>query len=58
MLALFQDLRYLGCELIQSGAILLKLPQVAAATAQILFQRFYYQKSFVKNNFEVPPLLP
>nr|CAD2178729.1 unnamed protein product [Meloidogyne enterolobii] len=47
-----RDIRYLGCELIQSGAILLKLSQTAAATAQILFQRFYYQKSFVRHNFE------
>lgn len=47
----------MGCELIQSGAILLKLSQTAAATAQILFQRFYYQKSFVRNNFEVWILL-
>lgn len=48
-----QEIRYLGCELIQSGAILLKLSQTAAATGQILFQRFYYQKSFVRYNFEV-----
>lgn len=52
----------LGCELIQSGAILLKLPQTAAATGQILFQRYYYQKSFVRYNMLVsrvltPPLL-
>jgi hypothetical protein len=47
-----KDLRFLGCELIQSGSILLKLPQTAAATAQILFQRYYYEKSFVRFNFE------
>uniref|UniRef100_A0A915C191 Cyclin-like domain-containing protein n=1 Tax=Parascaris univalens TaxID=6257 RepID=A0A915C191_PARUN len=47
-----QDLRYLGCEIIQSGAILLRIPQVAAATAQILYQRFYYQRSFVRQHFE------
>ncbi|EFO21672.2 CYL-1 protein [Loa loa] len=46
------DLRYLGCEIIQSGAILLRIPQVAAATAQILYQRFYYQRSFVRHHFE------
>lgn len=46
------ELRYLGCELIQQGAILLKLPQTAAATGQILFQRYYYQKSFVRYHFE------
>lgn len=50
---LLKDLRYLGCEIIQSGAILLRIPQVAAATAQILFQRFYYQRSFVRHHFEV-----
>ena len=47
------ELRYLGCELIQAAAVLLKLSQVAAATAQILYQRYFYQKSFIKFNFEV-----
>lgn len=47
------DLRILGCELIQSGGILLRLPQVAMATGQVLFQRFYYSDSFVKHNMEV-----
>lgn len=27
--------------------------QVAMATAQVLFQRFYYSKSFVRQNFEI-----
>lgn len=47
------DLRILGCELIQTAGILLKLPQVAMATGQVLFQRFYYSKSFVKHGMEV-----
>ncbi|XP_063717291.1 cyclin-L1-like [Symsagittifera roscoffensis] len=47
------DLRYIGCELIQTAGILLKLPQVAMATAQVLFQRFYYFKSFVNNPMEI-----
>uniref|UniRef100_A0A0N4ZYQ6 Cyclin-like protein n=1 Tax=Parastrongyloides trichosuri TaxID=131310 RepID=A0A0N4ZYQ6_PARTI len=47
-----QELRYLGCELIQTLTILLKMPQTAAATGQILYQRFYYQKSFAKYFFE------
>ncbi|XP_055375635.1 cyclin-L1 [Condylostylus longicornis] len=47
-----KDLRILGCELIQSAGILLRLPQVAMATGQILFQRFYYSKSFVRHNME------
>ncbi|KAI9104818.1 cyclin-like protein [Phlyctochytrium arcticum] len=41
-----RELRVFGCELIQSAGILLRLPQVAMATAQILFQRFYYVASF------------
>ncbi|XP_037027418.1 cyclin-L1 [Bradysia coprophila] len=46
------DLRILGCELIQTAGILLKLPQVAMATGQVLFQRFFYSKSFVRYNME------
>ncbi|KAI9363654.1 cyclin-like protein [Pilaira anomala] len=40
-----EDLRNLGSELIESAGILLKLPQVAMATAQVLFQRFFYMAS-------------
>ncbi|KAI9258491.1 Fanconi anemia protein FancD2 nuclease-domain-containing protein [Sporodiniella umbellata] len=40
-----EDLRNFGAELIQSAGILLKLPQVAMATAQVLFQRFFYMAS-------------
>ncbi|KAJ3179754.1 Cyclin-L1 [Gaertneriomyces sp. JEL0708] len=40
-----RDLRILGCDLIQSAGILLKLPQVAMATAQVLLQRFYFVAS-------------
>ncbi|RMX45767.1 hypothetical protein pdam_00004190 [Pocillopora damicornis] len=47
------DLRILGCEYIQMAGILLKLPQVAMATAQVLFQRFYYSKSLVKHDCEI-----
>lgn len=47
-----KDLRILGCELIQTAGILLRLPQVAMATGQVLFQRFYYSKSFVRHNME------
>uniref|UniRef100_A0A671Y6I4 Cyclin L1a n=1 Tax=Sparus aurata TaxID=8175 RepID=A0A671Y6I4_SPAAU len=47
------DLRILGCELIQSAGILLRLPQVAMATGQVLFHRFFYSKSFVKHSFEI-----
>ncbi|KAI8143483.1 cyclin-like protein [Fennellomyces sp. T-0311] len=40
-----ETLRNFGCEFIQSAGILLKLPQVAMATAQVLFQRFFYMAS-------------
>ncbi|XP_063228135.1 cyclin-L1 isoform X2 [Bacillus rossius redtenbacheri] len=46
------DLRILGCELIQTAGILLRLPQVSMATGQVLFQRFYYSKSFVRHDME------
>ncbi|TSL47680.1 Cyclin-L1 [Bagarius yarrelli] len=48
------ELRILGCELIQSAGILLRLPQVAMATGQVLFQRFFYTKSFIKHDCECP----
>ncbi|KAI5609006.1 cyclin-L1 [Silurus asotus] len=47
------ELRIVGCELIQSAGILLRLPQVAMATGQVLLQRFFYSKSFIKHNFEI-----
>jgi len=46
------DLRNLGCNLIQTAGKLLKLPQVAMATACVLFHRFFYSKSFVRYNME------
>lgn len=30
--------------------------QVAMATGQVLFHRFFYSKSFVKHSFEVSPI--
>lgn len=47
------DLRIIGCEYIQKAGKCLRLPQVAMATAQVLFQRFFYSKSFVKFNMIV-----
>jgi len=47
------DLRIVGCEYIQSAGLLLRLPQVAMATAQVIFQRFYYSKSYVKYSIYV-----
>ena len=47
------DLRILGCELIQTAGILLRLPQVAMATGQVLFHRFYFSESFVRQSMEI-----
>ncbi|XP_028394143.1 cyclin-L2-like [Dendronephthya gigantea] len=47
------EVRIVGCEYIQTGGILLKLPQVAMATGQVLFQRFYYSKSLIRHDVEV-----
>ncbi len=47
------QIRSLGCDLIQLAGKLLKLPQVAMATGCVLFQRFYYAKSFVKLPFDI-----
>ncbi|QDZ21262.1 cyclin [Chloropicon primus] len=40
-------LRVYGSEIIQQAGQLLKLPQQACATAQVIFQRFYIKRSFV-----------
>ncbi|KAI0035749.1 cyclin-L1 [Vararia minispora EC-137] len=40
-----EDLRAQGCKLVHQAGILLKQKQVAVATAQILFQRFFYVSS-------------
>ena len=47
------DLRVVGCEYIHTAGVLLGLPSVAVATAQVLFQRFFYSKSLVKYNMLV-----
>ena len=47
------DLRIVGCEHIQTAGALLRLPQVAMSTAQVLFQRFFYSKSVIKYNMMV-----
>lgn len=46
------DFRNLGCSFIQTAGKLLRLPQVAMATACVLYQRFFYSKSFIRYNFE------
>ena len=40
------QLRILGTKLIKVAGLLLRIPQVTVSTAQVLFQRFYYQRSF------------
>ncbi|CAF0747773.1 unnamed protein product [Didymodactylos carnosus] len=47
------DLRLLGCELIQTAGLLLKLPQTAVATGQVLFHRYFYSSSFIKRPMEI-----
>ena len=47
------QLRAVGCELIQASGVLLKLPQTAMATAQVLYQRYFYAKSFIKHDMEM-----
>ncbi|KAL7081515.1 hypothetical protein ACP275_14G044400 [Erythranthe tilingii] len=46
-------LRIYGCDLIQESGILLRLPQVAMATGQVLFHRFYCKQSFVRFNVKM-----
>ncbi|KAJ1733807.1 hypothetical protein LPJ72_002676 [Coemansia sp. Benny D160-2] len=40
------EMRAYGCHLIEAAGIVLRVPQVVMACAQILFQRFYYVASF------------
>ena len=47
------DLRIVACEYMHTAGVLLRLPSVAVATAQVLFQRFFYSKSLVKYNMLV-----
>ncbi|CAF3242976.1 unnamed protein product [Rotaria sp. Silwood2] len=47
------DLRLIGCELIQTACLLLRLPQTAVATGQVLFHRYFYSSSFVRRPMEI-----
>ena len=42
-----------GCECIQQSGILLRLPQVAVSTAQVMFHRFYAKRSMRKFDVRV-----
>lgn len=44
-----------GCELIQEGGILLRMPQAVMATGQVLLHRFYCKESMLKFNIKVRP---
>eukprot|EP00049_Salpingoeca_infusionum_P022878 m.9338 g.9338 ORF g.9338 m.9338 type:complete len:112 (+) comp5442_c0_seq1:136-471(+) len=46
-------IRWLFCEVIQSGGQLLKCSQQVMAAAQIYFQRFFYTASLKRHNPEV-----
>ena len=45
--------RVFGCETIQQMGILLKLPQQAVSTAQVMFHRFYAKRSLKKFDVRV-----
>ena len=40
--------KVVGCEMIQQMGILLRLPQVVLASAQVMFHRFYARRSVKK----------
>ena len=48
-----EQLRLYGCELIQEGGCLLKLPQAVMATGQVLFHRFYVKESMKNYSVKV-----
>lgn len=52
------QLRIYGCEVIQEGGILLKLPQAVMATGQVLLHRFYVKESLLKYNIKVGSMMP
>ena len=47
------DQQIFGCETIQQMGVLLKLPQVAVSTAQVMFHRFYAKRSLWKFDVRV-----
>lgn len=48
-----RELRHFCCDLTAEAAVLLRLPQVVAATAQVLVQRFYCKRSLKKFDVKV-----
>lgn len=47
------ELRRYCCDVVAEAAVLLRLPQVVAATAQVLIQRFYCKRSLKDRKFDV-----
>lgn len=47
------QLRRYGCDAIQEAGILLRLPQVVCATAQVLLHRFYCKRSLTQFDVKV-----
>ena len=43
-----ENFRLYGCELIQEGGIMLKLPQITMTTAMFIFHRFFFNVSFLQ----------
>jgi hypothetical protein len=48
-----RELRHYCCDITAEAAVLLRLPQVVAATAQVLVQRFYCKRSLKKFDVKV-----
>jgi hypothetical protein len=48
-----RELRHYCCDVVAEAVVLLRLPQVVAATAQVFVQRFYCKRSVKKFDVEV-----
>jgi len=48
-----ENLRILACDLAQNAGILLKLPQVVIATAQMLIQRVYHTEEYPLDKYHI-----
>ena len=48
-----RELRRYCCDVVAEAAVLLRLPQVVGATAQVLVQRFYCKRSLKKFDVKV-----
>lgn len=48
-----RELRHYCCDVVAEACVLLRLPQVVAATAQVLVQRFYCKRSLKRFDVKV-----